>query len=58
MDKIKMDNFSMVWKSYQVLREDLKVSEEEMDELIKYQESKEKFEICEQLKRKLQRINE
>lgn len=53
-----MDNFSMVWKSYQVLREDLKVSEEEMDELIKYQESKEKFEICEQLKRKLQRINE
>jgi aerobic-type carbon monoxide dehydrogenase small subunit (CoxS/CutS family) len=56
LDKIEMDgfessynNFSMIWKSYQVLREGLKVSNDEIDELIKYHTSKEEFEICEKL---------
>ena len=56
MDKIEMDgfnssynNFSMVWKSYQVLREGLKVSNDEIDELIEYHKSKEDYEICEKL---------
>ena len=54
MDRMKefnssYDNFSMVWKSYQVLREGLKVSNEEIDELIEYHKSKEDYEICEKL---------
>jgi hypothetical protein len=56
MDKIEIDgfnssynNFSMVWKSYQVLREGLKVSNDEIDELINYHSSKEDYEICEKL---------
>ncbi|HHX69480.1 MAG TPA: hypothetical protein GX708_15720 [Gallicola sp.] len=56
IDKIKMDefnsshnNFSMVWKSYQVLREGLKVSSDEIDELINYHKSNEDYEICEKL---------
>jgi hypothetical protein len=56
LDKIEMDgfesshnNFSMVWKSYQVLRECLEVSNDEIDELIKYHTSKEEFEICDKL---------
>lgn len=56
MDKIEMDgfessynNFSMVWKSYQILRNGLKVSNEEIDELIDYHKSKEEFEICSKL---------
>lgn len=40
------NDFSMVWKSYQVLREGLKVSNEEIDELISYHISNEDFEIC------------
>ena len=43
------NNFSMVWKSYQVLRDGLKVSNGEIDELIDYHSSKEDYEICEQL---------
>ena len=56
MGKIEMDgfnssynNFSMVWKSYQVLREGLKVPNDEIDELINYHNSKEDYEICEKL---------
>lgn len=56
MDKIEIDgfnssynNFSMVWKSYQVLREGLKVSNYEIDELINYHKSNEDYEICEKL---------
>jgi len=56
IDKIKMDefnsshnNFSMVWKTYQVLREGLKVSSDEIDELINYHKSNEDYEICEKL---------
>lgn len=56
IDKIEMDefnsshnNFSMVWKTYQVLREGLKVSSDEIDELINYHKSNEDYEICEKL---------
>lgn len=55
MDKIEMggfesyNNFSMVWKTYQVLRESLKVSKEEIDELIHYHMLQEDYEICEKL---------
>jgi hypothetical protein len=56
MDKIQINdfessynNFSMYWKSYQVLREGFKVSNEEIDELLKYHTLKEEFEICQKL---------
>ena len=56
LDKIEMDgfksshnNFSMVWKTYQILREDLKVSNDELDELIKYHNRNDDYEISDKL---------
>ena len=42
-------DFSMVWKSYQVLREGLVVSKDEIDELIRYFEYTEDYGICDKL---------
>ena len=42
-------NYSMVWKAYQVLREGLEVSKDEIEELIRYFESTEDYEICDKL---------
>ena len=39
----------MVWKGYQVLREGLVVSKDEIDELIRYFESTEDYGICDKL---------
>jgi hypothetical protein len=56
LDKIEMDgfesshnNFSMVWKTYQILREGLKVSNGELDELIKYHNQSEDYLISDKL---------
>jgi hypothetical protein len=56
LDKIEMDgfesshnNFTMVWKTYQILREGLKVSNDELDELIKYHNRNEDYEISDKL---------
>ena len=43
-------DYSMVWKGYQVLREGLVVSKDEIDELIRYFESTEDYGICDKLK--------
>ena len=40
---------SMVWKGYQVLREGLEVSKDEIQELIRYFESTEDYGICDKL---------
>lgn len=44
-------NSSMVWKAYQVLREGLEVSKDEIEELIRYFESTEDYGICDKLNR-------
>ena len=56
LDKIEMDgfksshkNFSMVWKTYQILREGLEVSNNEIDELIKYHNKNEDYRISDKL---------
>ena len=56
LDKIEMDgfksshnNFSMVWKTYQILREGLEVSNNEIDELIKYHNKNEDYRISAKL---------
>ncbi len=43
------NNFQMIWKSYQVLRDGLKLNNEELDTLIDYHSRNEDYEICEQL---------
>ena len=42
--KSSYDDFSMVWKSYQILREGLEVSKDEIEELVMYY-----YEICDKL---------
>lgn len=42
---------SMVWKAYQVLRDGLEVSKDEIQELIRYFESIEDYGICDKLNR-------
>jgi hypothetical protein len=42
---------SLVWKAYQVLREGLEVSKDEIQELIRYFESTEDYGICDKLNR-------
>jgi hypothetical protein len=56
LDKIEMggfesshNNFSMVWKTYQILREGLKVSNDELDGLIKYHNQNEDYGISDKL---------
>lgn len=56
LDKIKLDgfesshsNFSMFWKTYQILREGLKASNDELDELIKYHNQNEDYLISDKL---------
>lgn len=56
LDKIKYDgyessynDFSMVWKTYQILREGLEVSDNELDELIKYHNQRENYELSDKL---------
>jgi hypothetical protein len=44
-----MNDFSLTWKSYQVLREGLVVTDKELQELIDYNEVNERYEICEKL---------
>jgi len=55
-DKIEYDgykqshnNFSLLWKTYQILREGLKVSDEELDSLIDYHNKNEDYEISDKL---------
>ena len=43
------DDFSMVLKTYKVLREGFKVTDEEIDDLIKYHSIRESYEICDKL---------
>lgn len=47
--EIAYNNFKIIWKSYQVLRDGLKVSNEEIDELIQYYTLMEEYEICDKL---------
>lgn len=49
--KIKYD-FNMTYKTYQVIVENLKITDNEYDELIKYNESQENYEFCQKLKNK------
>lgn len=51
--KIKKSEFDKVYKSYQILREELVSSDEEIKELIDYFKQTEDYEICEKLKNKL-----
>jgi hypothetical protein len=51
--KIKKSEFDKVYKSYQILREELFSSDEEIKELIDYFKQTEDYEICEKLKNKL-----
>lgn len=43
------NDFNMMWKSYQILREGLKVSNVEIEELISYHNRNENYEISHQL---------
>lgn len=52
LDKIEFDGyeqshnkFNLIWKTYQILREGLKVSDEELDNLIDYYNKNEDYEI-------------
>lgn len=49
--KKEYDEFSMYLKAYQILREGLKISKEELDELILFFSQIEEYEICERLKK-------
>jgi hypothetical protein len=51
--KIKKSEFDKVYKSYQILREEIFSSDEEIKELIDYFKQTEDYEICEKLKNKL-----
>ena len=55
-DKIEYDgykkshnNFSLIWKTYQILREGLKVSDEELDNLIEVHNKNEDYELSNKL---------
>lgn len=55
-DKIKHDdykqshnNFSLIWITYQILREGLKVSDEELDNLIDEHNKNEDYELSDKL---------
>lgn len=45
----KYNDFNMIWKSYQILREGLKVSNVEIEELISYHNRNEDYEISHRL---------
>ena len=56
LDKIEYDgykqshnNFSLLWKTYQILREGIHVSDDELDNLIDYHNKNEDYEISDKL---------
>lgn len=59
-DKIECDsykqthnNFSLIWKTYQILREGLNVSNEELNNLIDYHNKNEDYELSDKLSKQL-----
>jgi len=47
--KSSHNDFSMLWKSYQIVREGLKVSNDELDKLIEYHNNNEDYIISNNL---------